>query len=81
MRTSKVSQPQLFNDLRRVFDGPKIIHITIAKGTFTVLYKLMLTAVRADVICLDRMVVEQKLEFEMSVIYKDFCVVSATNKM
>ena len=37
----KVSQPQLFDVLRRVFDGPKIIHITITKGSFTALYNMI----------------------------------------
>ena len=41
LKTLKVSQPQLFDDFRRVFDGPKIIHITIAKGSFTVLYNMI----------------------------------------
>ena len=36
LRTLKVSQPQLFDDLGGVFNGPKIIHITIAEGSFTV---------------------------------------------
>ena len=33
--------PQLFDDIRRVFYGPKIIHITIAKDSFTVLYNMI----------------------------------------
>ena len=36
-----MSQTQLFDDFRRVFDGPEIIHITIAKGSFTVLYNMI----------------------------------------
>ena len=32
MRTLKVSQPQLFDILRRVFDGPKRFHSTIANS-------------------------------------------------
>ena len=31
--------------------------------------------------CLDKMVVEQWLEFDIKHDLKDFCVVSATNKM
>ena len=38
LRTLKVSQPQLFADLGIVFNGPKIIHMTIAEDIFTVLY-------------------------------------------
>ena len=41
LRTLKISQTQLFDDFRRVFDGPEIIHITIAKGSFTVLYHMI----------------------------------------
>ena len=54
-----VSQSQIFDDIRRVFDGPKIIHITIVKGSLTVLNNMIFTDVTADVICLDRMIVEQ----------------------
>ena len=32
----KVTQSQLFDDIGRVFYGPKIIDITIAKSSFTV---------------------------------------------
>ena len=41
MRTLKVTQSQLFDDLGRVFDGPKIIDITIAKSSFTVLHNMI----------------------------------------
>ena len=41
MRTPKVTQSQLFDDLGRVFNGPKIIYITIAKSSFTLLYNMI----------------------------------------
>ena len=41
LRTLKISQPKLFDDLGRVFNGQKIIHITIAKGSFAVLYNMI----------------------------------------
>ena len=41
MRTPKVTQSQLFDDLGRIFNGPKIIDITIAKSSFTVLYNMI----------------------------------------
>ena len=39
LRILKVSQPQLFDALGGVFNGPNIIHITIAEGNFTVLHR------------------------------------------
>ena len=41
LRTPKVTQSQLFDDLGRVFNGPKIIDITIAKSSFTVLNNMI----------------------------------------
>ena len=54
LRTLQGSQPELNNDLKRVFIKSKIIHITIAiaKGSLTVLYSM-------DVICLIRIVAEK----------------------
>ena len=40
-KTVKISQPQLFDDLGRVLNRPKIIHITIAKGSFTLIMYLI----------------------------------------
>ena len=36
LRTMKVAQSQFFDDLKRVYYGPKIIYIIIAKSSFTV---------------------------------------------
>ena len=41
MRTPKVTQSQLFDDLGGVFNGPKIIDITIVESSFTVLYNMI----------------------------------------
>ena len=41
MRTPKVTRSQLFDDLGKVFNGPKIINIAIAKSSFTVLYNMI----------------------------------------
>ena len=54
------------------FYGPEIIYITIAKCSFTVFDKMIFTAVRADVICFERMVVTQWLEFDMKRDLKGF---------
>ena len=78
LRTLKVTQSQLFNDHRRVFNGQKIIYITIAKSKSLYLITWSLTAVRAGVICYERMVVQQWLELEKKRNLKDFCVVLAT---
>ena len=43
----------------------KIIHFTIAKSSFTVLYNMTFDSCEKDTICFDRMVVEQWLEFDM----------------
>ena len=72
LRTLKVTQLQLFDDLGGVFNGPKIIYITIAKAVSLYLITWSLTAVRADVICFERMVVEKWLEFDMKRDLKGF---------
>ena len=52
-----MSQPQLFDDLRRDFSWPKSFTLLLLKAVL--LNVITLTAVRADVTCLDRMVIEQ----------------------
>ena len=40
------------------YNGPTVMRITIANGSFTVLFMRYLTALRGDAICLDRMLEE-----------------------
>ena len=42
MRTLKVTKSQLFDDIGRVFNGPKLIPISITKISFTVFDNMIL---------------------------------------
>ena len=59
----------------------KLFTLLLLKAVSLYFITWSLTAVWAHVICLERMVVEQWLEFDINVVYKDVCVVLATNKM
>ena len=56
---------QLFNDLGRVFMDHKWLAFQLLKTDSLYFITLYLTAVRVDSMCLERMVVEQWLEFVM----------------
>ena len=58
MRTLKITQSQLFDDIGRGLNEPKIIYITIANSSFTVLHNMIFDSCKS-VICLERMVVGQ----------------------
>ena len=59
LKTLKVSPQQLFDDLRRVFDGPKITLIAIAKGSFVVRYYIIFDCCVSGFNMLKRTVVEK----------------------
>ena len=61
-----------FSMISELFYWPKIIYIIIAKSSFTVFDIMILTAVKANVICFERMVIEQWLKLDMKRDLKGF---------
>ena len=74
-------QPLFFRWLQKSFYGPQIIYITIANGSFTVLYNMIFDCSKGRCnISLERKVEEQWLKFNMNRYFKDICLATKGQK-